>query len=74
MSQRDAQTPEVGREIKAWPETRLTESESGSPGVCAGPRPCVLGPGNPVSGDRGQERQVAYQGLQPLSKCQAKFS
>lgn len=68
VSQRDAQTSEVGHEIRAWPETRLMESESGAPRVCAGPRPCVLGPGHLISGDRGQERQIAHQGLQALSK------
>lgn len=32
----------------------------------AGPRPHVLGPGHPISGDRGPERQVARQGLNHL--------
>jgi hypothetical protein len=32
------------------------------------------GPGHPISRNRGAEGQVARQGLQPLSKYQAKFS
>lgn len=63
-----------GHGIRAWPGSRLTESETGAVRVRAGPRPQVMRPGQPVSEDRGAERQVARQGLQPLSKCQAKLS
>lgn len=45
--QRDAQTSEVGHEIRAWPETRLMESESGSPGSVLVPGHVSWGLGTP---------------------------
>lgn len=63
-----------GHEIRAWPGSRLAESDTGALRVRADPRPHVLGPGHPMRGDRGAERQVARQGLQLFRKCQAKLS